>query len=443
MQRRKGLENLKAMKTNLLTFLLLLILSSCNRDKKAITHFDDYRPYLRPAKTVSNNSAAEELKFWEERSEKNNNNDEVSLAKLGSIHAGLFKSTGLVEHILISDSLYRRVLKNYPHGNVEIYQSLAANAIAQHKFQAAKDYIEKALALKDKKATSLLILVDVSLEIGDYAKANLVLKEFKNKNSFAFLIRKAKLKDHEGHLDSAIVCMEKAYQRIKGNKALSQWTLSNLADMYGHAGRIKDSYALYLEVLKDNPNDDYALKGIAWIALSHDLDAGAAKTIVNELAVRRRMPEAHLMLAEIAELNNNQSERVAHLQKFKALVSTPQYKTMYHKYLATLEAEEFQHPEAAVAIAMEEIVNRPTPHSYDLLAWAYYQEKDFDRALSVATRQVENQTFEPEAFYHLGIIYQANGNNEKARYYLNEAWASKFELGPSISNKIKLALENL
>ena len=430
------------MKTNSLIFLLLVCLLSCNRSKKVITHFDDYKSYLSPAKHVSNDQTTEELKFWEERL-KTNNNDEASLAKLGSIHAELFKSTGLVEHILISDSLYTRVLKNYPKGNVEIYQSLAANAITQHKFQSAKDYTEKALALKDKKAASLLILVDVSLEIGDYATANLVLKDFKNKNSFAYLIRKAKLKDHEGHLDSAIVCMEKAYRRIKGNKALSQWTRSNLADMYGHAGRIKDSYDLYLEVLKDNPKDDYALKGIAWIALSHDLNTGAAKTIINELAVRRRMPEAHLMLAEIAELDGNQTEKADHLKKFKSLVTFPQYKTMYHKYLAVLEAEEFQNPDAAVGIALEEIANRPTPQSYDLLAWAYYQQNNFKEALSVATRQVENQTFEPEAFYHLGIIYQANGNNDKASYYLNEALASEFELGPSISKKIKLALQNL
>ena len=239
-------------------------------------------------------------------------------------------------------------------------------------------------------------------------------REFKNKNSFAYLIRKAKLKDHEGLLDSAIVCMEKAYQRIKGNKALSQWTLSNLADMYGHAGRIEDSYDLYLEVLKDNPKDDYALKGIAWIALSHDLNTEAAKTIINELAVRKRMPEAHLMLAEIAELDGNQMEKADQLKKFKSLVSLPEYKNMYHKYLATLEADEFQNPTAAVSIAQAEIANRPTPQSYDLLAWAYYHQNNFREALSIATRQVENQTFEPEAFYHLGIIYQANGNNEKA-----------------------------
>jgi len=430
------------MKTNSLIFLLFVCLLSCDRNKKIITRFDDYRSYLSYARHVSKDPATEELKFWVERLEKNNN-DEASLAKLGSIHANLFKSTGLAQHILISDSLYARILKTYPKGNVEIYQSLAANAITQHKFQSAKDYTEKALALGDKKAASLLILVDVSLEIGDYATANLVLRDFKNKNSFAYLIRKAKLNDHEGHLDSAIVCMEKAYQRIKGNKGLSQWTLSNLADMYGHAGRIEDSYAGYLQVLKDNPQDDYALKGIAWIALSHDLNGEAAKTIINDLAIRKRMPEAHLMLAEIAELSGNQMVKADQLKTFKSLVSIAEYKNMYHKYLATLEAEEFQNPNAAVSIAHAEIANRPTPQSYDLLAWAYYHQKNFREALSIATRHVEHQTFEPEAFYHLGIIYQANGNNEQARYYLKEALESEFELGPSVTKKIKTALENL
>ena len=157
----------------------------------------------------------------------------------------------------------------------------------------------------------------------------------------------------------------------------------------------------------------------------------------------KRMPEAHLMLAEIAELDDNQMEKADQLKKFKSLVSMPEYKNMYHKYLATLEAEEFQNPNAAVSIAQAEIANRSTPQSYDLLAWAYYHQNNFREALSIATRQVENQSFEPEAFYHLGIIYQANGNNEKARHYLNEALESEFELGPSISKKIKTALKNL
>jgi tetratricopeptide (TPR) repeat protein len=411
-------------------------------EKRQITKWDDYAPYLMNTLNVSNDPIQEELKFWENRL-KQNKQDEASLIKLAGLNSELFKSTGLIHHIFLSDSLYNLVLKQYPAGSVEIYHSLSANAISQHRFHSAKIYAEKALALKDKKAASLLILVDVSLELGDYATTNRILQQFTNKSSFAYLIRKAKIEDHEGKLDSAILCMERAHVRIKGNKSLSQWTLSNLGDMYGHAGRLEDAYQTYLKVLQMNPTDDYALKGIAWIAISHDKDTSHAKTIVKALAERKRMPEAHLMLAEIAEIEGHETEKLDHLKKFKELVSVPVYKTMYHKYLATLEAEAFNNAEAGVDIAKEEIINRSTPQSYDLLAWGYYHEKKFKKALDIGFRHVENQTFEPDAIYHLGMIYLANGYKEQARHYLLEALESEFELGPSITKKIKATIQNL
>ena len=188
--------------------------------------------------------------------------------KLAGLYASHFKISGEISDLELSDSLYHTILKANPTGSVEIYQSLAANAITQHKFRLAKEYVDKALAIKDKKAASLMMLTDVSLELGDYATARRTLQQFKNKNSFAYLIREVKLKDHEGDLEGAITSMEWAYQRIEGNKELAQWALSNLADMYGHAGRIPDSYETYLRALEINPHNDYALKGIAWIALS-------------------------------------------------------------------------------------------------------------------------------------------------------------------------------
>lgn len=427
---------------NILLVLLAIACLACGENKKPITRFQDYEEHLSYSQLASNDPITQELKFWGERLSKNNN-DEASMLKLGALHAELFKSTGVVDHILLSDSLYHKVLKTYPDGQVGIYHSLSANAISQHKFQEAINYVEKALSLKDQKATSLLLLVDASLEIGDFAKANRILREFTNKNSFAYLIRKAKVKDHEGMLDSAIVCMEKAYQRIKGNKTLAQWALSNLGDMYGHAGRIEKAYNTYLQVLQDNPGDDDALKGIAWISLSHDKNIADAKIIINTLAVRKRMPEAFLMRAEMAEMEGNEMEKLVQLKKFRSLVSGPAYKTMYHKYLAVLEAEEFDNAAAALTIAEDEIANRPTPQSYDLLAWTYYHQNNFEKALSIARQQVENQTFEPDALYHMGMIYQANGSKDKARHYLEEALKSEFELGPSTTAKIMIAIQNL
>lgn len=427
------------MKT-ILSFYLLLTVTACTEIKQPIARYEDYEQYLTSNLVVAHDPIKEEVTFWGNRLQKNPN-DESSLLKLAGLYAEAFKTTGLIADIKHSDSLYNKALIQDAE-NAEIYQSLAANAIAQHRFPDAKNYAEKALSLKDKRAASLLILVDVSLEIGDFARANQILDSFKNKNSFAYLIREAKVRDQEGMTDSAIVCMEKAYERIKNNKILSQWALSNLADMYGHAGRVEKAYATYLDVLRINPLHDHALKGIAWICFSHDGNFRDARQIINTLATRRFMPESHLILAMIDEMEGNEPEKKYHLEKFKSLVSRAGYNAMYNRYLALVEAEEFN-PQLARSIAEQEIANRPTPESYDLLAWAYYNQKDFETALNIGTRKVKGQTLEPDALYHLGMIYLANDNRELAKVYLNQALESEFELGPSISERIKFALRNI
>ena len=424
-----------------LFILLVLLLAACDEARRPVANFADYEKYVINSLLVDHDPHEKELEFWNERLLKNPN-DESSILKLAGLHSEKFRTSGFAGNIQLSDSLYKLVLNQYREGNAEILQSLATNAIAQHKFSEAKSYAEKALGVKDKKAASLLILADVSLEVGDYARANQILHQFKNKNSFAYLIRKAKVKDHEGMGDSAIACMEKAYSRIKGNKELSQWTLSNLADMYGHAGKVQAAYDTYLEVLRINPAYHHALKGIAWICISHDGNLRDARKIINALATRTFMPESHLWLAIISEMKNNEYQKKQHLDNFKSLVSGKDYKSMYKKYLTLIEAEEYN-PVIAVKMAEEEIKNRPTPDSFDLLAWSYYQQRDFKKALDIATRKVKDQTFEPQALYHLGMIYLANGDDMIAKEYLKTALDSEFELGPPVTNRIKFALQGI
>ena len=422
-------------------FITSLLVFSCSNKRAPIAVRADYERFVTTSVTTVNHEGAE-IKFWQDRLAKNAG-DETSITKLAGLHSEKFKITGDIRDILLSDSLYKRVLSQYPEGSVDIYQCLAANAITQHRFRDAKTYAEKALALKDKAAASLLILADVSLELGDVASAKRILEDFKNKNSFAYLIRKAKVADHEGELDSAILLMEKAYARVKGNKATAHWTLSNLGDMYGHAGRIEEAYRAYLHVLKEDSRDSYALKGIAWIAFSNDHNTEDSKFIINALAERKRMPEAYLMLAEIADFERDKAGQMMNLRRFVEMASVPGYKTMYHKYLANLEADIFKHPEISLQIAEREIANRPTPQSYDLLAWAYYSQKDVEKAFGIATSKIQDQTFEPDALYHLGMIHFAKGNTSTARGYLEQALSSEFELGPVVSEKIRQTLNSL
>ncbi len=420
-------------------FILAFILGSCGLKKQAVVVSGDYNTYLTTAESKEVVRSAEEMKFWKARWDQSKN-DETSVLKLASLYSGRFQLNGKVEDIYTSDSLYLLILKNYPDGHVGIYQSLAVNCITKHEFRQARDYIEKALAIGDHKATSLFMLADVKLELGDYAGARTVLQDFTNKNSFAYLIREAKIKDHEGKLDTAIWLMEKALDRIKENKSLYTWTKSNLGDMYGHAGRVEEAYRAYLDVLKKEPGYDYALKGIAWIAFSNDHNTAEAKRIINFIAAKKSAPDMHLLLAEIAAFEKNEPEKAFQLKSFESEARNPKYLGMYNKYIATLEAEELSNPAKAIEIAELEIRNRPTPQSYDLLAWGYYQQGQIEKAVKVAQHYVEGKTFEPEAIYHLGLIYH-NLDEKKSQKFLGEASESSFELGPAITENIQLHLK--
>ncbi|MEJ1242232.1 tetratricopeptide repeat protein [Chryseolinea sp. T2] len=414
-------------------------LTGCSHKDEKIIRPEDYAVYLNRDNDKSWATCNEELRFWRTKLSEVPES-ETYRAKVAGLLSSRFMLNGRIEDIHSSDSLYNLIIANTQQKYASLHRALAGNAITQHQFRKAKKEIETALEIGEGKASSLFMLVDVNMELGDYAAARMTMKEFRNKNFHPYIIRQAKLEDHEGRLDSAIVMMETALDKVKDNPTLTLWTRSNLADMYGHAGRIEEAYANYLAVLKQNPDYYYALKGIAWIAFSHDHNYAEAKHIVHAIRLKRATPDMHLLLAEIADCENDQPEKEKQLSLFVKEAADPKYGDMYNKYLARVEAEELSNAKRAIEIAHKEIENRPTPQSYDLLAWGHMQNGNMEEALAIAQQHIEGKTYEPDAFYHLGVIYSANGNKGQARRYFEEAAQSAFELGPKIASQIEKQL---
>ena len=87
-------------------------------------------------------------------------------------------------------------------------------------------------------------------------------------------------------------------------------------------------------------------------------------------------------------------------------------------------------------IAKIEVNHRPTPDSYDLMAWSYYNMGDSKKALEIAQKHVVGKSFEPKLNYHLAMIYKANKMDYKIAPIKKELLASTFELGPNMEKKI-------
>lgn len=429
----------------LILIVCLFMFAGCKNSSEPVTRSSDYEKYMKIASADSMHSLQRietDISFWGKRLKKDPE-DAVSKASLAGLHSARFKIAGNIDDIHTSDSLYMVANNLFKTSSSSLYKSLASNCITQHKFQQAKLYLDTAFTMGDDLYLTLLMRCDVAMELGDMFIAEQSLKQLKDKNNFDYLIREAKLLDHKGDLEGAIKKMEAATQKaIELNKdVLYLWAKSNLGDMYGHANRFKESYECYLDVLEKKPDYLYALKSIAWLAFSHDKNVNEAKRILNYLSKIHPVPDYDLLLAEIAAYEKDQTTEKNLQEHFIALVSDSRYGDMYNKYVFYLAIDKNKDINKALQIAEREVHNRPTSQSYDLLAWAYYNMGKKEDALKIAKSHVENKCYEPQALYHLGMIYADAGEIKKAKHYISEAERSAFELGPDHAEQVRSALK--
>jgi tetratricopeptide (TPR) repeat protein len=425
--------------------LLIVLLTFASCQQSPITNPNDYAAYLQPSPNTRLQQIDTELEFWTNKLAKAPG-DIIAESKLAGLLTKRFSYSGNITEIHRADSLYRVVNAINHTTSSGTFRSLAANCITQHRFQQAQLYIDSALALGDDKYLTKLMEFDVAMELGNRYRARKALNSLPDKNSFDYLIREAKYKDHvEGDLDAAIGLMEKAYDKIKDNPtpALFCWIKTNLGDFYGHANRYRESYQCYLDVLAKDPHYYHALKGIAWLAFSHDNNVANARKIVAYLQQQHSVPDYELLLSQMAALQQDSITYKKHIDRFIAATQNELYGGMYNKYLFAVEADELNNTGRCLQIAQEEVAHRPTPEAFSWLAWAYCRNGDVTKAMETARLYVANKCFEPDALFYLGKIYQAGGRNNMARTYLKAAQESSFELGPVVSNEINESLKTL
>jgi len=417
--------------------LALLIVLSCNQSKDGITNPEDYNAYLN----ISNNEALQliqaDFNFWEEKLEKEKNQFPY-LAKKAASLSRLFGTTGKIEYLIEAEAQLIKVNKATNYNTAVYLKALASNYISQHKFKEALNLLTKAEIIGEKLEGTQKMLFDVHLELGNYELAKTYLSKFKNFSDFDYLIRLSKWSDHKGNLDAAIKYLEKAKVIAESSNlpGIKQWIYTNLADYYGHAGNIEASYNHFLMALELDPNDAYAKKGIAWIVYSHEKNPDEALRILNIITTTFFAPDYNLLKAEIAEFNGDANLKDQQLKLYQTAMNDVSYGDMYNKNNVLLYVDESKNLDEAITIATTEIENRPTPQSYDLLAWALFKKGKTNKALEIVETHIIDKTFEPETLYHVAEIYKAVGNIDKVKPLKKELLASLFELGPTMEQKI-------
>jgi hypothetical protein len=421
----------------------LILLSSC-RNPHQVANATDYNLFLQDGLVKEQvNKINQEISFWKNRL-KADTGSFVNMAELARHQMRLFKTTGNIAFLISGDSLLKRSSAKLNNTSPELLYSLSQTCVTQHQFLQSAQYISAAEKAKGDLYTIKLLEFDTYMELGNFAGAYKSLESLKDKQGLDYIIRKAKWEDHKGDLSAAIVLMEKALEKSKNkNKSLNSWVLSNLSDMYTHAGRVQEAYDGYINVLKNDPANLYCLKGIAWIAYAHDNNTKEAKRILQYILTQTEMLDLKLMLASIAETEGNMAEKEKQTVEFVSIVTNPVYGNMYNKYLINIYTEKEKDYQKAFAIAEKELINRFTPETCDWMAWVEYKMGDFQKALELTQGYVKSRTFEPDAIVHSAFIYAANGKAKEAKMMLNQCLENGLELGPVSIRQIKDKLEEL
>jgi tetratricopeptide (TPR) repeat protein len=423
--------------TFLIIVLAAVLFTNCSQTTQNITDTNDYNSYLVMTENKTLDRAKENEVFWSKKIEKTPNQYGYH-SKLASTYTAYFTATGEVEYLKKAENELLVVNERTKYENPSYLKSLAYNYISQHKFKDALVLLEKAEALKENLSETQKMLFDVHLELGNYDKAQAYLNTFENFSDFDYLIRLSKMSDHKGDLDAAIKYMEKAMIIAESSnlKGLKQWSYTNIADFYGHAGEIEKSYDYFLKALELDPNDAYAKKGIAWIVYSHEKNPEEALRILNTVTKNYKAPDYYLLKSEIANYKGDLEMCKSQLDLYHIAMQNKAYGDMYNKYNVLLYTDETIQLDTAIAIAKTEVDNRPTPQSYDLLAWSYFKNGNLEDALKVVEQHIINKTYEPAIVYHVAEIYKAAGRTEAIKPLKKELLSSLYELGPTMEDKI-------
>ncbi|AXT60298.1 hypothetical protein D1816_08020 [Aquimarina sp. AD10] len=416
--------------------LLVAITTSCQEPSQVVTNSNDYVKYLSHNNHQNIDETNKKLNFWNTKIKTDSIQLPAMIAVAG-VYSEMFQSTGNIQFLKQAEQVLVKSVKVAAIKKEGYLLALARNYISQHRFKEAKNAAQGAYIL-NPNASAKMVLFDVSMELGQYNEAKKYLEEIADQSKYNFLIRLAKWNDYKGDLDATIRNMEKAktIAEQSNKKGLMLWSYTNLADYYGHAGRIKDSYDYYLKTLEIDPSNAYAMKGIAWIIYSYEHNPQEALRIIDAVTESYQSPDYFLLKAEIAEFQKDHLTKKGNLIGYKYAIADKRYGKMYNTYNAMLLAEEYQDFNKALEIAEEEIDNRPTPQSYDLKAHILNLKGEHEKALEIAEKFIIGKTFEPETQYHIAEIYKTNGFQNKVNTIKKELIESAYELGPVLSQKI-------
>jgi tetratricopeptide (TPR) repeat protein len=351
--------------------------------------------------------------------------DFISLTVLGQLYARKGREKGDLDSFRRAEEAANSALARSPD-HAPAVALRASVYLSQHRFGEALRVARDLYDRSPSNIEALATMADAHFELGQYTEAEKAVRTLTDKagGDPAVLARRASIAQVKGRTAEAVTLLQQAAGAMRRTADPGQeiaWFEARLADLYFHSGCVDESERHFDAALQLFERYPVALTGLADVRVAQGRFQDAAdlyERAVSESPQPRRL----FALAAVEETLGRVDEAQRHYQQGEESARTAGVvQPAYYRDLAVFYADRLGRSAEAVAFAQQDLEIRKDVKAYDVLAWALFRNGRFDEAARAIGEAMKLGTRDPDFYYHAGMIYDALGDAEKGRTYLDQA----------------------
>ena len=360
-------------------------------------------------------------RFLEERI-KRDAADITALNRLAAIYLQRLRETGRLAQLEPAERVARQSLGAVPgEANPAGLAAQARVEFESHRFAAACDNARQLCRVAPDRADGFLILGDALLELGDLSGAQAAWQEMAqrlDKNSGDHLELETRL----ARLDWLRGDVDAAHNRYAHALALARaadpprpeaivWCLVQRGRLAFGRGDWDAAEQDYTDAQKLMTNQYAIIEHLAELRAAQGRYPEAS-TLYHQVIEQTGRPEFMQALGDVAVLAGNAAEgQEWHDQALRVyLESVHAGKTWFIHHLVGFYCDAEPDPAASLQWARRDLETRQSIFAYDALAWALYQNADWNGARAAAQKALALGTRDAHLIYHAAMIFSRSGD---------------------------------
>lgn len=361
-----------------------------------------------------------------ERDVARDSGDQITSRMLSGEYMQRYRERGDVGDILRAEHAARASLKAQLYGNIAGDAALTTALLALHRFHEARRPLGDARLYVGANPGFLMNDAGLSLELGEYPRAESLLARVGPINDPAVQITRSRYDEESGKLAEARTLLERAmrqadsiYDTPAERRAWFHFRMGELAFL---AGDNDGAIAAERAAIAIFPDDFLAYNALARdLAANHRWDE--AEAAAQRGVTLMPSPETFGYLADAQAARGETAAAAATRDEIVAIERIGNAQHLSDRLLAVYYADHGLRLDDAYAIAHRELSVRDDIYTEDTLAWTAAKDEKWDVARAAERKAIRFDTEDPRMQYHAGFIALHFGDRAEAKARFTRALA--------------------